>query len=89
MSFRIHVLKVNTIKGKAKSTGNDYEMNIVEAILDHKGEQSICEFVLPKDHATPKPGVYEADMEPVVDRREKRLVGEISNLRSAKPAGQV
>ena len=85
MSFRIHAIDAETIKGKAKATGNDYEMTIVQGILDYNGEQSICEFTLPRDMPKPEKGIYNAELRPAVGRQDKRLYGEIASLTPARP----
>jgi len=84
MPFRIHVIDVQLIEGKAKATGNDYKMHIVQGILDYEGEQSICEFTLPRDLPVPQKGIYTAELRPVVGRQDKRLYGEILSLTPAR-----
>lgn len=89
MSVKVQVVaKPQIIEGKAKATGNDYKMTIVQAIVLEDGEDPlVAEIILPRDHPEVSPGLYEAKFGPFVDRQTKRLGGQLIGLYavSSKP----
>lgn len=80
--IRVQVIGMpQVIEGKAKATGNDYKMTIVQAIVfDDKGVPSVSEIILPRDHPIVQPGEYEARFGPFIDRQTKRLGGQLVGL---------
>jgi hypothetical protein len=82
MTVKVQVVaKPQVIEGKAKATGNDYKMTIVQAIVQVDGEGAmVAEIMLPRDHPEVFPGMYEANFGPFIDRQTKRLGGQLIGL---------
>lgn len=82
MTVKVQVIaKPQVIEGKAKATGNDYKMTIVQAVIMEDGEDPmVAEIILPRDHPEVSPGLYEAKFGPFIDRQSKRLGGQLVGL---------
>ena len=84
---RIQVLSIDHRSGKAKATGNDYNLFICQCVLYTEGEAAqIGELILPRDHPEVKPGFYDAEFGVSVDNQTKRIGGRLLQLTPAQAA---
>lgn len=78
MQKRIQVLFAETRSGRSKKSGNDYSMTVCQCVLLGEKPQ-VGELVLPKDHAVPAAGQYDATFELAVDF-DKRIGARVVSL---------
>lgn len=87
---QIQILGVNHLKGKSKTSGNDYHMAFAQSVItvtDKEGKPTILvgELILPDNLKNTQPGLYDAEFELTVDR-EKRITARVSTLAPVKKA---
>lgn len=87
MQARIQVLSLESKSGRSKKTGNDYSMEVCQCVVyetvDGQQKVQVGELVLPKDHPTVVPGMYDATFGVSVGQ-DKRIGGRLLSLQPVK-----
>lgn len=89
MKTNIQVLSTENRKGRSKTTGNDYSMNICQCVVYEETPQGttpkIGELILPKDHPEVSAGMYEGHFGISIGQ-DKRITGRLIQLTPLRAA---
>lgn len=82
MKQNLQILSSENKSGIGKKTGSAYSMTICQCVVtdSETGEIKVGELTLPKDYATPAPGIYEAEFKIGIDYQTKKIGGVLVGL---------